>query len=390
MEHIEGCSVCGSPAQLVCMCEVCSLCQSCVSRHITDNQILVHTFLPIQSKRLMTSGIDCYTAIRRVQSDKSYKILLKDQIDSLERFKYERIEAINRSADSITSHIHSLIAQQQEKLEREVIEAKSQGHEFSERLLNSSLNKSDHMTNVFYKNVGEKNVEFKKLNLYRTGFEQQQFEESLDSAFNFKVVCPTDLLFEITRTTEEYKGWLEELDNRKKEALRRAERRLQRFLGEYGVWNVSGPPKTDCTSFTVNVDIWLLGLGMGNSNTSGSTTRIQTLEIRETKSTQGKLLYKHPEEPSATWDGNTDNKYFKVPFKEPVRIIANTDYTIRVQYAAGGQIWAAGGTISNTIEEVTFTFSKSTCEGGDSDNNGNSVTAGPTRDIYFSLDKVQL
>jgi hypothetical protein len=317
-------------------------------------------------------------------------MLLSDQIESLERFKVERVEAINRSAEKITSHINSLVLQRQECLARDVMQAKALSSEFAMSLLQSTLRPDDTLSSVFFKNVISKNTQFKSLETFKRNYEQMDLEEAFSEVYNFKVVCPTDQLFELTRTPEEYEGWLEELDRRKKEALRRAERCLKRFLGEYGVWNVSGPPKTDCTSFIVNVDIWLLGLGMGNSNSSGGSTRIAVIEIRKTKSTQGELLYKHPEEATSTWDGNTDNKYFKVPFKEPVRILANTDYTIRIQYAAGGQIFAAGGTIVNTLEEVTFTFSKSTCEGGDSDNNGNSVTAGPTRDIYFSLDKVQL
>lgn len=381
---------CGASAQLVCMCEGVALCRTCVAKHSLESSLQVHTFLPVESKRLITSGVDCYTAIRRVQTDKSYRDLLSEEIEALNRFKKEKVEAIQSSADQLCFFVNSLIENRQQQLRRDVEIAKTQGRAFADDILRATVSTNDHLSNVFFKNVSDRNIILKSMIAYNSAYEQIDFEETLTSLYNFKVVCPTDFLFEITRTPDEFKDWLGELDRRKKEALRRAERCLKRFLGEYGVWNVSGPPKTDCTSFTANADIWLLGLGMGNANTSGGTTRIQTLEIRKTKSTQGELLYKHPEEPTGTWDGDVEKKFFKVPFKEPVQILKDTDYTIRVQYAAGGQIWSAGGTISNSIDEVTFTFCKSNCEGGDSDNNGNTVTAGPTRDIYFSLDKVQL
>jgi hypothetical protein len=69
----------------------------------------------------MYSGVDSYTATRRVQSGKSYKMLLSDEVESLERFKVEAVEVINRSAENIASHVNSLVLQRQESLARQAM-----------------------------------------------------------------------------------------------------------------------------------------------------------------------------------------------------------------------------------------------------------------------------
>jgi hypothetical protein len=268
--------------------------------------------------------------------------------------------------------------------------AKADGSEFAHRVDEGQINPADHEIGTLFKNMTIKNPNLSSLQLFKTSFEEQEYEEALAKLASFKVTCPTELLFELTRTPEEYNDWLDVLRLRKEEELKKQERVLKRFLGEYGSWNVSGPPNVDATAFTVDHDIWMTGLGMGNGYNTGGSASIQDIEIRSGTSTRGDVLYRHPETVTSTWDGSEDNKYFKVQFTEPVKLLKDTDYTIRIQYSSGSTIWGAGETISNTIEEVNFTFSAASCDGGDSDNNGDATTAGPTRDIYFALAEVTL
>jgi hypothetical protein len=268
--------------------------------------------------------------------------------------------------------------------------AKADGSEFAHRVDERQIDLADTELGTFFHNIISRNPNLTSMQLFKTTFEEQEYEEALARLANFNVTCPTELLFELTRTPEERKGWLEVLRQQKEEELKTQDCVLRRFQGEYGSWNVGGPPSVDATAFTVDHDIWMTGLGMGNGYSTGDSASIQDIEILSGTSTRGAILYRHPETVTSTWDGSEDNKYFKVQFTEPVKLLKHTNYTIRIQYSLGNDIWAAGETISNTIGEVNFTFSAASCDGGDNDNNGDTTTAGPTRDIYFALAEVTL
>jgi hypothetical protein len=374
------------------MCQTVKVCKVCVSPHITHNPSKIHTFLPISSQALINAGVDHYSVVRRSAIDRSYKLLLKDEINSIESFKQSTLTAIQRRTEHITGLLNVLIDQKIQELTRDVELSKAVGDVFADSLTAAQIDLENHDTNAFFKNVIAQNPNLKGIRVFKSTYEErrEEYEEELQKLENFSIACPTEQLFELTRTPEEYKDWLDVLRQRQEEELKKQEKVLKRFEGEYGGWSVGGPPSVDATAFTVDHDIWMTGLGMGNANTSGGSCAIQDLEICQGASTRGTVLYRHPITVTSTWDGSEDNKYFKIVFTEPVKLPKGSAYTIRIQYSSGGGIWAAGGTIVNSVEEVNFTFTQTSCDGGDSDNNGNAVTAGPTRDIYFALAEVKL
>jgi hypothetical protein len=161
-------------------------------------------------------------------------------------------------------------------------------------------------------------------------------------------------------------------------------RRLQRFGEDYdGKWNVGGSA-LDLVSLIVDKSIKISALGLGNAMAVGDSATIESIEIRKTRSSRGKLIYRHPTGVRITNTGVESDKYVKINFRGEVKLKKHVVYTILVQYAAGNPVYASGGTKALAAGGVNFTFIKSACEEGDVDNNGNSETAGPIRDIYFS------
>lgn len=158
---------------------------------------------------------------------------------------------------------------------------------------------------------------------------------------------------------------------------------LQRFSGEYGKWNVGGS-NYEMVSFMVDKNIRITGLGLGNCMSVGSTTSVDCVEIRKTRGSQGKVVYRHPSAFRILYNGIESDKYAKLNLSNPVTIRKNKLYTIKVHYSTKGTIFSAGGSASTSAGGVSFKFMKTSCEDGDGDNNGNSKTAGPIRDIFFT------
>lgn len=158
---------------------------------------------------------------------------------------------------------------------------------------------------------------------------------------------------------------------------------LQRFGGIMsGTWNVRGK-SIDMVSFITDKDIDITALGLGNCMTVGGSAVINRLEIRKSRGSRGKLIYQHPTTLRMTNNGTEASKFVKVNLANSVRIKKHAVYTILVLYGAGNSIHSASGSVDNSEGGVTFKFLKTETEGDDDDNNANSKTSGPIRDIYF-------
>jgi hypothetical protein len=160
---------------------------------------------------------------------------------------------------------------------------------------------------------------------------------------------------------------------------------LRRFLGDYGSWNVGSKDNFEVITFSVDRDILMTGVGIGSPFKEDTVTEVSTLEIIEGRGTRGPIVYQYPDLICLVWEGSADDRYSKIDFSEPVYISRDTKYTFRIRYDTPGSVWAAGGKVIRSSLEVNFAFSSSICEKGDRDNNGNALTAGPIRDIYFSV-----
>jgi hypothetical protein len=351
----------------------------------------MHTFIPMKYDAMIVNGLtDHLTAVLLGQSGQDCTALLKRGLNSLEDFKQRVLALVNQRADEITGTLNSLVLSKIASLERSVEIAKHEGTVFANRLEETHADSSVYESNVLFDNIKHLNFSLKRLKTFQQTLEFTECEAELQNLLQFSVTCPSEPLFEITRTPDEYADWLLVLEKRRQDELNRRERRLIRLTGGSTNWNVGGPPVLDAITLQASCDIFLTGIGTGNGYSSGGTCSIQDIEVRQGGGSRGDLLYRHPTVESATYDGTEDNKFFKVPFAWPVQLIKNTDYTIRVCYSQGNDIWsAAEGTQVNEVDEVAFTFKLSRFEGGDSDN-GSGPTYGPTRDIYFALDSTPL
>lgn len=381
--------MCSNPAQVICICYHVHLCSNCTSTHITEGSVSIHTFLPIASEARFKEGDDHYSLVKIAQCIRSVKAQLLAEIDSIETFKQTSLVAIDACANRLTPIIDDVIQETLLKLTRDVEISKQKAYAFSNQLEEEHIDVAKYSTSVFFRNAFERNANFKLIETFKTAFETVEVEESLKEFASFDIKVPSEPLFEITRTPEEYKDWLVVLEQRKHEELKKKERKLSRLVGGASSWNVSGYPTLDAFSFKVNTMIWLTGIGTGNGNTTGGTCSIQDIEIRQGRSTRGDLLYRHSETVTASWDGTEDDKFFKVQFNFPVQLLKDTDYCVRVCYNAGGNIWSANGTITTTVDDTVFTFQGASFDGGDNDN-ASSASSGPTRDLYFALAKCTL
>lgn len=385
----DSCFACSNQAVVLCMCSKLRLCRTCTSVHVMEVTNKIHTFLPVTCESSILKGDDHYTVVRRAQIVKSIKEYLRQEVDSLEAFKNSSLSSLDSSANSLSALISSLIEDNLVQLKRDVEAAKGSAFEFAEQVDLEQTEANAHGTGVFFHNSIQRNANFKDLECFKSTFEAADYEEELQKFASFEVKCPTESLFEITRTPAEFQDWLLVLKQRKEEELKKQERKLSRLVGGAGSWNVGGYPTLDAFSFSVNSNIWLTGIGTGNGNSPGGACSIQDIEIRQSRSTRGDILYRHHETVTSTWDGTEDNKFFKVQFSTPVKLMKDTDYCVRVCYNAGGNIWSANGTITSTHEGTVFSFQGASFDGGDNDN-ASSASSGPTRDLYFALAEVTL
>jgi hypothetical protein len=335
------------------------------------------------------SGDDELTVVRRSQLHRTYRDFIRGEIEAIEHFKQRSLASIDASANTLTETLNTLIAMKIKTLSRDLELAKHSARTFNLQTMSEQLEPGRTETSIFIKNILDKNTNLKRLKTYASNYEETEYEEQLQKFATFQLKCPTDLMFELSRTPEEYKDWLLVLKARKEEELKKQERRLTRLTGTGSGWSVSGAPTLDAFTFRASCDIWITGLGLGTGNSTGGTASIQDIEIRGGRGTRSDLLYRHPTTVTTSWDGAEDNKFMKVQFTEPVRLPKDVDYCVRVCYNSGGSIWSSNGTQTTSFEGVTFTYGSASFEGGDNDN-GSSATAGPARDIYLAFAAVEL
>jgi hypothetical protein len=382
MDIDQSCSLCSGQATLVCICSTVRLCKRCAVQHITQSE-RVHTLLPVQAELSILSGDDHHSVVRRSQLSVSYKDFLKAEIEALESFKQSSLSSLDSSSSTLTSALSVLITDKLEAISRDLESAKQAATTFMSTLAEDYLDIEKFDTTVLVKNIVKSNTDLQKLECFTKIYEEVEYEQKITSLTSYEVKCPTDLMVELSREPDEHAEWLKEVRRKKEEELKKQEKCFQRLSG-FSSWGVSGPPTLDAISFKVSCPIWVTGLGLGNSNSSGGSAKVQDIEIRQGRSTRGESLYRHPEQMDFTWDGSDDAKFMKVPFTEPIKLSAGVDYCIRVCYSAGSSIHSATGTQMNSCEGVTFTIGPAAFDGGDRDN-GSSASSGPIRDIYFAL-----
>mmetsp|Transcript_13071 Transcript_13071/g.24436 ORF Transcript_13071/g.24436 Transcript_13071/m.24436 type:complete len:385 (+) Transcript_13071:1465-2619(+) len=379
-----NCSNCGNEAAFICLCAEVLLCAGmCLANHIIENPGTVHSTIPVSMSDVLTSGLTEEDIIRRnaIASTISHKV--REQSSQLDTFAEETSAKIRTRGEELINYVNKLREEKAEALRTACEAAQAELQKLLSDLEGHTPEGEVNRGHIMMDNVLARNLRINDIKLAEYSYTEVDVKDTLANFVTATAAFPSDELHEL-RLDEEAKQ-REEEEKRKAELLERlkTEKKLQRFSGIYGSWNVSSA-KIEATTFKCDKEIYLTGVGLGNAYNPGSTTAVEGLTVHAGNSTGGETLYSLKTTFESTYSGDTENQFFKLQFDEPVKIEAAKEYTIRLKYRRGPNVWAAGQTITNSVDGYNFTFSKSTMGSGDQDNNGNSVTAGPTRDLYFS------
>ena len=161
------------------------------------------------------------------------------------------------------------------------------------------------------------------------------------------------------------------------------EKKLSRFNPPTNRWGIfEGRNQIEAVTFTTNQRIFVTGVGIGNAYHPGKSVKLQSVLILEGGSTTSPIVYE---------DGSTDlcydsnaPKVVKIPFKKPVEIKENVEYTIKLIIRGGAGVFRGGSTTRTRNGEGTLVFKfKNTFYGGDDVKNGENADDGPIFDIYY-------
>jgi hypothetical protein len=160
---------------------------------------------------------------------------------------------------------------------------------------------------------------------------------------------------------------------------------VSRYSATGSSWHINTNGKqVEAISFMVNSQIYLTGIGLANAFEQGKQTSIKKLEIRQTKSTRGFLVYRHDSEVKLSFTG-ADSNFVKVSINSRVKIMVDTWYTLRVKYMPGTPI-SRGTCVNNapSANGVQFSFEKACYEDDDMENGSHEIH-GPLKDFYFTV-----
>jgi hypothetical protein len=142
--------------------------------------------------------------------------------------------------------------------------------------------------------------------------------------------------------------------------------------------------QVEAVSFTVSRNIYLLGVGIGNSFNKGKSVMMEDLQIIVGGNTQGEIVGRVERVEMKNEDGNV--KVVRINFESPIKLNPNADYTLRA--VLKGESGVFRGTSVNKVIKLmppglTVTF-KGANYHADDVKNGDNLEDGPLFDLYFS------
>lgn len=161
------------------------------------------------------------------------------------------------------------------------------------------------------------------------------------------------------------------------------EKKLSRFNPPTNRWGIfEGRNQIEAVTFTVNQRIFVTGVGIGNAYHPGKSVKLQNVFILEGGSTTSPILHEEGMT-DLFYDTNTP-KVVKIPFKKPVEIRENIEYTVKLIIRGGAGVFRGGSTTRTRNGEGTLVFKfKNTFYGGEDVKNGENADDGPIFDIYY-------
>jgi len=163
------------------------------------------------------------------------------------------------------------------------------------------------------------------------------------------------------------------------------ERKLSRFSNPTNRWGIfEGRKQVEAVSFTVNKDLYITAIGVGNAYYTNKTVKLEYLAILQGASTGSPSIYQDCDL-DLQYDGST-NKVYKVNLKRAIRIEAFQDYSIKLMLKGEAGVFRGGSTSRDktTDNGVIFKF-KSCVYENEEVKNGENADDGPIFDIHFKM-----
>jgi hypothetical protein len=196
MDIDQSCSLCSGQATLVCICSTVLLCKRCAVQHITQSE-KVHTLLPTSVKAMIKVGGNPFDILQRVENIKALKDYVRTQIEAIEVFKLNTQSKIDAAAATITSTLAASTTQKLEKLRDESEACKLGAREFVAQNREEQADQSKYDTDLFMRKAMARRSKLRTLPIYKSNYQEQNYEEVLQQCFAFKMDCPSSQLLSL-------------------------------------------------------------------------------------------------------------------------------------------------------------------------------------------------
>ena len=168
------------------------------------------------------------------------------------------------------------------------------------------------------------------------------------------------------------------------------ETRIERFEGSETQWHLNSENQVECFSFSFSEDVLLTAFGLGNCAKPSGFITLESTQIINGNSSTGPVLYNSVQRASL-FNNNDENPVVKVRLENPVKILGNLVYTVRLIMRGEGKAFKGKkfkGPAITTSDGIVFKSIKAKL-GGNDKQNGDNESCGPIFDVYYiSLTKV--
>jgi hypothetical protein len=161
------------------------------------------------------------------------------------------------------------------------------------------------------------------------------------------------------------------------------EKKLARFNTPTNRWGIfEGKNQIEAVTFSVDQKVFMTGLGVGNSYHASKTVSLENLRVLEGPDTDSPIKYEHGV--VTLYNDPSKEKVVKIPFRTPIELQPNVDYTVRIVLRGDSGVFRGGSTTRTRAgpDGVSFRF-RSANYTGDDVKNGENADDGPIFDIYY-------
>jgi len=164
-----------------------------------------------------------------------------------------------------------------------------------------------------------------------------------------------------------------------------AEVLISRFASSNSNWEIQ-PEEVAAISFKTSTPAFLTAIGVGHSCNSTAKATIKKISIFQSQATEGPLVYDHGRKETLHSAGESNGRFSVIRLNQRVALESSVDYTLRVAYDEGVQIFYGKAAV-NHVEEagLRVRFVRANYEGDDIEQFDHEWTS-PLKNFYFNLD----